>query len=140
VLYEDDVDRAVAAWLKSNMAVESLTMSLGDSHGIDVHAVLADGKEVRIEAKGEGSQRPGTRRYGQSFTNKQHESHFSRALRKALVERGRGHFSGVALPDHPRMRALQAELPDDLAIAWFWVRADLTVEPDLPSGWPTDRG
>jgi hypothetical protein len=137
VLYEDDVDRAVADWLRSNLPVESIEMSLGDAHGIDVHAVLAGGREVRIEAKGEGSQRLGTRRYGQPFTNNQHESHFSRALRKALVERGRGHLAGVALPDLPRLRALQAELPDDLGVAWFWVRADMTVDPDLPRGWPT---
>lgn len=137
MLYEDDVDRVVAAWLRSNLNVVSLEMSVGHRHGIDVHAMLSDGSEVRIEAKGEGSQRPGTRRYGQAFTNNQHESHFSRALRKALVERGRGDLAGVALPEHPRLRELQAELPDDLGIAWFWVRADLSVEPDLPSNWPT---
>jgi uracil-DNA glycosylase len=140
VLYEDDVDRAVADWLRANLDVVTIELSLGEAHGVDVRAVLDDGTEVRIESKGEGSQRPGTRRYGQPFTNNQHESHFSRALRRALVERGRDYLAGVALPNLPRLRALRAELPNDLGIAWFWVERDRSVETEIPPSWSIANG
>ena len=42
MLYEDDVDRAVADWLRSNLSVESLEMNLGDAHGNLVHLFERD--------------------------------------------------------------------------------------------------
>ncbi len=105
------------------------------TQGVDITA-SRDGVRLLIEAKGAGSSKVGTSRYGMSFTSGQVEISVGAALYKALGVESPNR-AGVALPDtapfHTKLgRARLAKLVA-LGIAVFWVGEDgtVTTEPDL---------
>lgn len=96
-----------------------------------------DGREIRVEAKGEGSEKPHTSRYGKRFSKPQVKNHVAVALYRAARMRSSDVRSGVAFPnnaDHREMVGpIQAAL-DDLGIIVFWTNTDGTVVQTLPKG------
>jgi hypothetical protein len=104
-------------------------------HGFDIVA-QKDGRDLVIEAKGAGSSKSGTARYGMEFNSGQVFDHVAKAVLKAMriVSAGTAR-AGVALPDnqaHRReveqvARALQAA-----EVAVFWVNDRDEVRVDAP--------
>lgn len=134
-LYEDDVVRATMRYLEaSGWTVESY--ALAHQHGDDIVATRDDERLI-VEAKGAGSSKEGTHRFGQAFTRNQVGSHVSVAVLRALgVWSGGAALAGLAFPDNAHHRSQVAPvLPalTELGIIVFWVSADLRVsaEPAL---------
>lgn len=137
MLWEDHVVGAVADYLKSKgWAISHI--SYAHQRGDDIVAVR-DGSELRVEAKGEGSSKPSSSRYGKLYTSRQVESHVAVATLRAL-----GWVSAnvdkpaLALPDnaHHRVRIERVRPAlDRLGIGVFWVKpTDHSVVLDAP--WP----
>jgi membrane-bound lytic murein transglycosylase B len=76
VLYEDDVVAAVAAYLHAN-GWEIESTALATQHGDDIVA-MRDGERLIVEAKGEGSSKAHTSRYGKAFNQGQVSTHVVR--------------------------------------------------------------
>lgn len=134
-LYEDDVVHATMRYLEaSGWTIESY--ALAHQHGDDIVATR-DGERLIVEAKGAGSSKEGTRRFGQAFTRNQVGSHVSVAVHRALrVWSIGGALAGLAFPDNAHHRSMVAPvLPalTELGITVFWVRADgqVSAEPAL---------
>ena len=123
MLLEDEVVDAVVALLKNHgWTVESFAHA--HQHGDDIVA-LKGGSTLRVEAKGAGSSRPGTKRYGSAFTANQVGSHIGVAVMRALawVSVGRDR-AALALPDnqHHRSRIERVEVAlRTVGIGVFWV-------------------
>ena len=101
-----------------------------DQHGTDLVA-LRDGIRLEVEAKGAGSSKPHTARYGQPFTAAQVKVHVGEAVLKALrvVAAGRAR-AAVAFPDTPRHRAETGPIEPvlhRLDITVYWVAEDGSV-------------
>ena len=97
-LYEDDVVRAMIEHLRSDgWTVESFALS--HQHGDDI--VASRGAErLIIEAKGDGSSKSTTARFGKPFTRNQVKTHVSVAVVRAMQVASTGlTFAAVALPD-----------------------------------------
>lgn len=109
-------------------SIESHAMA--HQHGDDIVALRGDDRMV-IEAKGAGSSKTGTRRYGQPFTRNQVRSHVSVALHRALRVWSDGRAkAGLAFPDNKHHREMVSHvLPalHQLGIAVFWISDDLSV-------------
>ncbi|MFH1590847.1 MAG: hypothetical protein ABIC95_02880 [archaeon] len=67
--------------------------------GIDIVARSPQGRELRIEAKGETSSRISSNRAGKRFDSKQKSVHLGKAILKALLMMQEGVDVGIALPD-----------------------------------------
>jgi HJR/Mrr/RecB family endonuclease len=67
VLTEDQVVEAVAVHLTAQGWVVK-SRALATQHGDDL-VLSRNGVRLVVEAKGEGSSKPGTKRYGQTFTS-----------------------------------------------------------------------
>ena len=91
-----------------------------------------------MEAKGAGSSKPGTARYGHLFTQAQVRVHVGEAVLTALAvaSAGKAH-AAIAFPGDPRHRSLVAPVRaalGQLGVKVFWVGEDGTVTVDEPSG------
>lgn len=123
MLTEDDVVESVCAFLTSN-GYEIVTRATAMQRGHDVVA-LKDAVQVIVEAKGEGSSKSSTARFGQTFSKNQVFSHVAKAILKALRVVSAGDArAAVAFPDDPNHRAEVALVSQALrsaGIGVFWV-------------------
>jgi len=102
--------------------------------GYDVVAVR-DGRRLIIEAKGEGSAREGSARFGKTFSTSQVFDHVGKAVLKAMRVCDLGHLGAVALPADPRHQAevaLVSRSLSRLSIGVFWVSAERAVTLNAP--------
>jgi hypothetical protein len=143
VLYEDDVVDAVCRYLEHNDYVirQSLTsMQRG-------HDIIADKRgdptsTLYVEAKGEGSSKAATARYGSSFNSGQVFDHVAKAVLKALRvaswdTTGPQSRAGIALPEnaaHVQQVEMVGRALRNVEIAVFWVAQDKSVRVESP--WP----
>ena len=103
MLYENDVIDAVRLHLeKQDYSVHAFCHS--HQRGHDIHAKHPKKKDLFIEAKGEGSARVGSLRYGRTFNKGQVNDHVGRAILRALHYRAGKNDSGVAFPDNDHHR------------------------------------
>ena len=89
-------------------------------------------RKIAIEAKGEGSARPESARYGQHFNANQKRSHVAVALLTAIQVVSDGKYkAGLAFPDdteHARLITRILPTLNALGIRVFLVRPDRTVD------------
>ena len=136
MLLEDQVVDAVVAHLQANgWSISSFAHA--HQQGDDIVAVRGE-STLRVEAKGAGSSKPGTKRYGSAFTRNQVGSHVGVAVMRALAWASAGRDrAALALPDneHHRSRidAVCTAL-HEVGIGVFWVNEAQTVQWDGP--WP----
>lgn len=141
MLYEDDVVDAVCRYLERNDYVirQSLTSV---QHG---HDIIADKHgdptwTLYVEAKGEGSSKARTARYGSSFNSGQVFDHVAKAVLKALrvaswdttEPQSR---AGIALPKnaaHVKQVQMVHRALRNAGVAVFWVGQDKRVSVDSP--------
>jgi hypothetical protein len=134
VLTEDAVVAAVRRLLERH-GWKILVHATAIQHGHDLVAER-DNQRLIIEAKGAGSSKEGTARFGRLFTSNQVFDHVAKAVLKALrvVTEGRA-WGGVAFPDnanhHLQIDQIRTAL-DQLQVAIFWVRDDGTVSVEAP--------
>lgn len=99
MLLEDEVVDAVACLL-TRRGWTITQMAHAHQHGNDLDAER-DG--LLLSAKGAGSSKPGTNRYGSSFTGGQVRSHIAVALLRAMAWVSTGdRRAAIALPDNRR--------------------------------------
>lgn len=132
ILTEDEVIDAVIALLqKEGWRIEARCTA--DECGDDIIATR-DGERLVVEAKGAGSSKPHTNRYGREFSAGQVFDHVAKAILKALrVVATRKASAAVALPDnasHRKEVGHVLEALQQLGIAVFWVSADGSVKVD----------
>jgi hypothetical protein len=101
--------------------------------GYDVVAIK-NGRKFVIEAKGAGSSKATTKRYGSEFSSSQIFDHVAKAVLKALriVSAGKDR-AGVAFPDNPAHRrevGLVSAALRGAEIAVFWVNEEHEVRVD----------
>jgi hypothetical protein len=134
MLTEDEVVKAVCRELESR-GWEIMTRATVNQRGYDIVAARGDRRLV-IEAKGAGSSKPGTRRYGSEFDRGQVFDHVAKAVLKALRVVAAGESrAGIALPDNEKhRREIEQVLSalDEAGIAVFWVRRGLEVAIESP--------
>lgn len=134
MLHEDDVvDAVVSLIMAKGWTIHSTAHA--DELGDDIDA-LKDGQRLLVEAKGAGSSKVVTKRYGQLFTGNQVGSHIGVAVVRAL----RGASSGIAYPalafpdnrhHRDRIEAIAPAL-ERLGIGIFWVSEDHEVTLQAP--------
>jgi hypothetical protein len=122
-LTEDAVVEAVCQKLESDGYVIE-QRALATQHGYDIVA-RKDGVALIIEAKGAGSSKAGTKRYGMEFNSNQVFDHVAKAVLKALrvVSAGTDQ-AGIAVPDNASHRREVEQVAPALARAGvlvFWV-------------------
>jgi Holliday junction resolvase-like predicted endonuclease len=104
-------------------------------HGYDIVA-RKDGRDLIIEAKGAGSSKSGTARYGMEFNSGQVFDHVAKAVLKAMrIVSSHTARAGVALPDnqsHRREIEQVAAALRDAGVAVFWVNDRDEVRIDAP--------
>ena len=107
-----------------------VSKALPDQRGTDVVATRA-GVRLEVEAKGEGSSKAHTARFGQPFNQAQARVHVGEAVLKALAVVAEGKArAAIAFPDGRRHRSLVEPVRpalERLEITVFWVREDGTV-------------
>jgi hypothetical protein len=134
MLYEDDVVAAVADFLRANDWTIVRT-ALAIEHGDDIVATKGEHTLI-VEAKGAGSSKPGTSRYGHAFTGNQVKTHVSVAIFRALtVTSTGGALSAVAFPDNAHHRQLVGRVTSALTkaeVGIFWVNDEHGVAFDVP--------
>ena len=133
-LTEDRVVEAVCQKLVSDGYL-ILQQATATQHGHDI--VARKGRQdLIIEAKGAGSSKAGTARYGVEFNSNQVFDHVSKAVLKAMrVVSGGRERAGIALPDNPRHRHEIDQVAPSLrraGIAVFWVDERFEVRVDAP--------
>jgi len=136
ILTEDKVIDSVIEFLEGE-GWEILSRATANEHGYDIEAVRG-AERLIVEAKGAGSSKAHTNRYGKEFNKNQVNDHVARAILKALrVVTGRSGRAAVAFPDNRNHRSEVEQVHDvltTLGIATFWVSADGSV---LVDGWKT---
>lgn len=131
VISEDDVVDAVVAAIKQS-GWRVISSAYAHEHGDDVVGEKG-GATLRVEAKGAGSSKIGTNRYGLHFTSNQVRTHVAVATLRAMswidsamsVDR-----AALAFPDDVAHRGQVAKIHESLrilGIGVFWVREDRTV-------------
>lgn len=129
VLYEDDVVRAVMRHLElEGWSIDSFALS--HEHGDDIVATRR-GRRLVVEAKGDGSSKSNTARFGKPFTRNQVKTHVAvavlRAMRVVSVEEAQ---AAVALPDSDFHRVEIDRIAPallKLGVQVFWVASDRSV-------------
>jgi hypothetical protein len=134
MLMEDDVVNAVVELLrKYDWSIESVAYA--HERGDDIVAAKG-GVRLRVEAKGAGSSKSGTKRYGLPFTGNQVGSHVGVAVVRALRWASRGDDrAALAFPDNSHHRAqVDAITPalEKVGIGIFWVAEDGHVTLSSP--------
>lgn len=129
MLREDDVVAAVAAYLR-NEGWEIESTALATQHGDDIVATR-DGERLVVEAKGEGSSKAHTKRFGSPFTNQQASVHIAVAVLRSMrvVSEGTS-TAAIALPavdSHRREVDRVAPALSKMGIWVFWVARDGAV-------------
>ena len=108
-----------------------------NEHGDDIDA-LKDGQRLLVEAKGAGSSKATTNRYGQIFTANQVGSHIGVAVVRALRWVSRGiDYPTLAFPDNRHHRDRVDTIAPALAqlrIGVFWVSDNHEVTLQAPWG------
>ena len=101
MLFEDTTIDCLINHLKEKN-YQILSISDATQHGYDLVAEK-DGRKLYIEAKGQTSSKPGTKRYGQEFTSSQKFDHVAKAVLKAMqtLNQESESESGIALPYEP---------------------------------------
>lgn len=136
MLYEDDVVTVVSLFLEAE-GWSIVRRAFAHEPGDDVVA-SKDGVTLRVEAKGEGSSKAGTARYGQVFNAGQVKDHVAVAVLRALgwwSAGGTAQRPALAFPDnlhHRRYVGSAAEALHHLDAGIFWVRSDKTVTLEAP--------
>jgi hypothetical protein len=134
MLLEDDVVDAVAAFIVARgWTIQSTAHAneLGD----DIDA-LRNGKRLLVEAKGAGSSKAASKRYGLAFTGNQVSSHVGVAVVRALRWASSGvAYPALAFPDNrhhrDRVDAIASALAQ-LGIGVFWVSEEHDVTLESP--------
>jgi hypothetical protein len=143
VLYEDDVVDAVCRYLEyHDYAIRQSLTSVQRGHDIVAEKRGDPTWTLYVEAKGEGSSKAGTARYGRSFDSGQVFDHVAKAVLKALIvaswdNTGPQSRAGVALPEnaaHVNQVRMVGRALRTAGIAVFWVDQDRRVHVDSP--WP----
>jgi hypothetical protein len=142
LLYEDDVVDAVCRYLKRNGYVIRQSLTVVERG----HDIIASKKSQRqwdlyIEAKGQGSSKSSTARYGSAFSSSQVFTHVAKAVLKALrITSKEGRESqaraGIALPRtlaHQKEIDLVSPALRQAGVAVFWVDDKKRVHVD--SSW-----
>lgn len=114
---------AVSRYLAERGYTE-VSRSLATQQGVDL-IMSKDGDELHIEAKGAGSSRSTSARYGKTFNSGQVVDHVAKAMLKALEVTALGkHKAAIALPadrlHRSRIERIQPVL-DELQIEVFLV-------------------
>jgi len=139
MLTEEDVITAVCDYLsRRGYAIDQQCRTT--QHGIDIIATQASsGVTIRIEAKGETSNRAGSRRFGKGFNRGQSRIHVAAALYAAIATNDAylapNDRVGIALPSTNHHREFISRIGmtlKTLGIAVFWVGPDRQVEVELP--------
>jgi hypothetical protein len=129
MLTEDAVIRALREHLAAS-GWQIVSWAAPDQHGTDLVA-LRDGTRLEVEAKGAGSSKPHTARYGQPFTAAQVRVHVGEAVLKALRVVAAGTVrAAVAFPDTLRHRSETGPIEPVLRrldITVYWVAEDVSV-------------
>ena len=129
MLFEDDVVAAVVTHLRADgWNIEST--ALATQHGDDIVATR-DGVRLVVEAKGQGSSKSHTSRYGKPFNRGQASTHVGVAVLRSLrvVSEGTS-MAAIALPaDEFHRREVDRVHPalSKLGIQVFWVDQDREV-------------
>lgn len=125
-LYEDDVVRAVIDYLTCDgWTIDSFALS--HQHGDDIVASRG-AQHLIIEAKGDGSSKSNTARFGKPFTRNQVKTHVSVAVVRAMQVASKGlAFAAVALPASEFHRVEIERIAPALRSIGIWV---LWVSPD----------
>ena len=126
MIYEDDVVAAVVAHLRADgWTVEST--ALATQHGDDIVAIK-DGERIIVEAKGEGSSKSHTARFGSPFTKQQASKHIANAVLRAMrVSSAGSSIAAIALPAvelHKDEVALVTPALRRAGIRVYWVSRD----------------
>lgn len=104
-------------------------------HGNDIVAYKNE-RDLVIEAKGAGSSKTGTARFGREFNSGQVVDHVAKAVLKALRITSLGEArAGIALPENElHLREIQqvATALRQAEIGVFWVDERLRVRVDAP--------
>ena len=134
MIYEDDVVDCVVGFIEEHgWTIESLAHA--NEHGDDI-AATRGGRRLLVEAKGEGSSKAGTRRFGLGFTRGQVGSHLGVAVVRALRWASKGDvLPALAFPDNQFHRsAVEPITPalERVGVGVFWVKEDRTVELQAP--------
>lgn len=137
VLTEDDVIDGVRDDLLSR-GWEVVSRATASQHGDDL-VMRRHGSMIIVEAKGAGSSKPATARYGKPFNRGQVFDHVAKAILKALrVASADKTRAGVAFPDNPdHRREVDQVRPavTSAGIIVFWVREDGHVGTDGDDAW-----
>lgn len=134
VLLEDDVVDAVADFIVAHgWTIDSTAHA--HQRGDDIVA-RKDDQRLLVEAKGEGSSKAMTNRFGQLFTGNQVGSHIGVAVVRALrwASNG-GALPALAFPDNPHHRHGVDAIAPALAVVGigvFWVSEDRQVTLESP--------
>lgn len=123
ILSEDQVVDAVSRYLATR-GYHEVRRSLSTEHGVDL-VMSKGGSELHIEAKGAGSSRATSARFGKTFNSGQVVDHVAKAVLKALEVVAAGkHRAGIALPaDRLHVARIDLIRPvlDELRIAVLFV-------------------
>lgn len=128
-LYEDDVVRAVMGHLKlEGWTIDSFALS--HQHGDDIVASRGDQRLI-IEAKGDGSSKSTSSRFGKPFTRNQVKTHVSVAVVRAMRVTSAGEAdAALALPASEFHRLEIGHIAPalrQLGIQVYWVGSDHSV-------------
>jgi Holliday junction resolvase-like predicted endonuclease len=134
VLTEDRVIDAVCQLLAAE-GFEIVQRASAIQHGYDIVG-RKGGVKVVIEAKGAGSSKAGTARFGMEFNSGQVFDHVAKAVLKAMriVAAGTAR-AGVALPDNASHRREVEQVAPALrqaGVGVFWVNERDEVRVDAP--------
>jgi hypothetical protein len=129
-LTENEVVDAVAEHLRKTGWRNVITCNT-TQQGIDVCAER-DGITLAVEAKGGGSSKKGTARYGMPFDNGQKEKHVAVAVLTAMREASKGvNQAAIAVPDdatHVRLIGEISPALQRLNIVVYFVAPDKSVK------------
>ena len=128
MIYESQVVYAVSRHLEADGW--TIRQELKPTQRGDDIIAAKRGRELRIEAKGEGSERTGSSRHGKPFTRAQVRSHVAVAFYRAAKMRKKNVRAGMAFPDNDHHREMLAEIRNavrDLRLCVLWVAADGSV-------------
>ena len=135
MLYEDDVIGAVCAYLKRRGFTITKTAGVRQRGDDIIAAGHGSIHELHIEAKGEGSGRKGSARYGECFNGSQIRDHVANAFYRAAKMATKDIVGGMALPKNEPHERRVAEIQhalDALNIIVFWVASDRRVTTSRP--------
>ena len=129
MLTEDRVIDAIRDYLEAR-SWRLVTRATAVQRGHDL-VVERDGERLIIEAKGAGSSKLGTARYGLTFNKGQVFDHVGKAVLKALRVVSAGNArAAIALPDDTAHRAEVDKVKNALArleVVVFWVTDEQAV-------------